>query len=88
MSDWQESFAKLEEKIQKATELFRQTQAENRRLREEVEKLRADLKDRSQHTDGSDRELAALKREREEVRARLERLLRQIDALTKPESAG
>lgn len=88
MSDWQDSFAKLEEKIQKAAEIFKQTQLENGRLREEVEKLRADLKERSKHSDGSSRELAALKREREEIRARLERLLRQIDALTKADSAG
>jgi FtsZ-binding cell division protein ZapB len=88
VSDWQDSFAKLEEKIQKAAELFKQTQVENSRLRDEVEKLRADLRERSRHSDGSSRELSALKREREEIRARLERLLQKIDALTKPDSAG
>ncbi|HEV2177873.1 MAG TPA: hypothetical protein VGW33_11845 [Terriglobia bacterium] len=83
-----DSFQKLEEKIAKAVEVFKHTQAEKRALEQEVEKLRAGAKDRSKQSEAQERELIALRREREEVRGRIEKLLDQIDALTKPDDAG
>lgn len=88
MSDSNQAFQKLEEKLLKAVEFFKQTQAEKRALQQELEDLKADCKDRSKRLDVLERELAVLRREREDVRERIEKLIQQIDVLTKPDSAG
>lgn len=81
-------FQLLEEKLTKVVENYRRTQLENRALMQEVEKLRAITKQGSQHQDALDRELQTLRKEREDVRARVERLLQQVDSLTKQDAAG
>ena len=80
-----EQFERLEEKLLKAIELFKRTQAEKRALEQEVEKLRAESKERSQGHSAMEKELIALRREREEVRTRVEKLLERIDVLTATE---
>ena len=88
MSNAVDNLQKLEEKLVKAVELFQRTQAENRSLRQQLEKLKADLKEHSADTETIDRELIALRREREEVRARVEKLVQRIDVLTSSDSEG
>ena len=88
MTENHDPFQKLEERISKVAELFKQSQAEKRALEHELEKMRAGAKERTQQWDAKERELIALRREREEVRSRVERLLEQVDALTKVDSAG
>lgn len=88
MTDWKDNFEKLEQKLSRVVELFKQAQSERRALREEVERLNVDFKERAKRGDTLDRELEALRREREDVRSRIEKLLEQIDMLTKPDSAG
>ena len=84
MVESNDHFAKLEEKLWKAVELFKETQREKTALQQELEKLRAEFKERAKHSDTQDRDLQALRREREDVRRRIEKLLEQIDVLTKP----
>jgi cell division septum initiation protein DivIVA len=86
VSDSTDSLQKLEERLIKALDLFQRTQEENRSLRQQVEKLKADLKEQSKEAETLDRELVALRREREEVRSRLEKLLERIDVLTSNDS--
>jgi len=88
MTESIDHLGKLEEKIVKAAELFRQAQADRRSLQQEIEKLRADFKDRLKRADAQEQELQALRREREDVRNRIEKLLAQIETLTKADSAG
>ncbi len=83
--DPKDQFERLEEKLLKAIELFKRTQAEKRALEQEVEKLRAESRERAQDNSAMEREVIALRREREEVRSRVEKLLERIDALTNPE---
>jgi len=85
MAEPNDQFARLEEKLLKAIELFKRTQAEKRALEQEVDKLKADHKERSQDHSAMERELIALRREREEVRSRVEKLVERIDAMTLPE---
>jgi FtsZ-binding cell division protein ZapB len=77
-----EQFERLEEKLLKAIELFKRTQAEKRALEQEVEKLKGETKEHAQGVSAMERELIALRREREEVRSRVEKLVERIDALT------
>jgi FtsZ-binding cell division protein ZapB len=88
MPDSLEQFRKLEEKLLKAAEAFKQGRAENRELEEEIERLRAEMKERAKRWDAQEKDIATLRREREEVRERIEKLIDQIDVLTKAERVG
>lgn len=88
MTDSNDPFQRLEEKVFKAAEVFRRAQEEKRALRQEVEKLKTDAKERARRCEGLEHEVIALRKEREDVRSRVERLLEEIDSLTKTESAG
>ena len=88
MPDSIDHFQKLEEKLLKAIELFKRTQTVNRALEQDVDKLRIESKERVKLMDTLERELVALRREREEVRVRIEKLLERIDALTGSDSEG
>jgi hypothetical protein len=61
----------LESKVHRALEMLSQARAENARLREELS--------------ARDRQSGTLERERQEVRQRVERLVKQVDALIKDE---
>ena len=88
MKDWEGSFQKLEQRLTRAVELFQQTQADKLHLREELEKLRAEYKERARRLETLERESQTLRREREDVRGRIEKLLQQIDKLTKGDSSA
>ena len=86
MADPSDQFQRLEEKLSKAIEVFKQAQADKRALEQQVEKLRSEMKERTQESSGMERELIALRKEREEVRGRLEKLLQRLDGLIKSEA--
>jgi chromosome segregation ATPase len=79
---------KLEEKLSKVAEAFKRTQAENRSLIQQLEKLKADSGEGFRQRDSLEREIQTLRSEREDVRNRVAKLLEQVDALTKQDSAG
>jgi FtsZ-binding cell division protein ZapB len=83
VADPNDPFERLEQKLSQAIDLFKRTQADNRALVQDAEKLKEEAKTRSQSTGALERELVALRREREEVRARVEKLVERIDELTK-----
>ena len=86
MADPSDQFQRLEEKLGKAIEVFKQAQADKRALEQQVEQLRREMKERTQESSGLERELIALRREREDVRGRLEKLLQRLDGLIKSDS--
>jgi chromosome segregation ATPase len=88
MTNSNDPLEQLEAKLLKVVELFKRTQAERRALQQEVDKLRADLKEPLKRAHALEQELQALRRERDSVRVRVEKLLEQIEALTTSESAG
>ena len=81
-----DQFERLEEKLGKAIELFKRTQAEKLALERDLEKFRRETKDHSQALSAMEKELIVLRREREDVRARVEKLLERIDVLISSES--
>lgn len=87
MTDSADSFQKFEEKIARAIEVVKRVQSEKKALELELERVKSAAKERAREWDAQERELVALRREREEVRSRVEKLLDQIDSLT-AESAG
>ncbi len=88
MSATQVKFEQLKKKLRKAVEVFKQAQAEKRALERDLERSKADYKLGSKGSAALEKELQALRREREEVRSRVEKLVEQIELLTKPDSAG
>ncbi len=88
MSDFLDQFRKLEEKLLKVSEAFKQSRAEYRELQEELDRLRAEYKERAKRWDVQEKDLEGLRREREDVRERIEKLIEHIDVLTKAERAG
>jgi uncharacterized coiled-coil DUF342 family protein len=88
VTDPNEQFQRLEEKLLKAIDVFKQTRAEKRALEQDAEKLRLEIKERAQQISVMERELIALRREREDVRARVDKLLKRLDVLTSSVSEG
>jgi chromosome segregation ATPase len=88
VTDPNEQFQRLEEKLLKAIDVFRQTRVEKRALEQDAEKLRVEIKERAQQISVMERELIALRREREDVRARVDKLLKRLDVLTSSGSEG
>jgi chromosome segregation ATPase len=88
VTDPNEQFQRLEEKLLKAIDVFKQTRAEKRALEQDAEKLRLEIKERAQQISVLERELIALRREREDVRARVDKLLKRLDVLTSSVSEG
>ena len=80
--DLNESFQQLEEKLSKASEVFRRTLAEKQDLEKALEMLKDGTGDSRKRLEALQNEVKTLRREREEVRVRIEKLLSQIEQLT------
>ena len=86
--DLNDSFQQLEEKLSKAGEVFRRAVTEKHDLEKAFEKLKLDTGDSRKRLEALQNEIQVLRREREEVRVRVEKLLGQIEQLTGPDSTG
>lgn len=82
-----DSFLALEEKIYRTIELLKQAREGQAAAEREARRLREQISGRDDETEFLRREVVALRREREEVRARVEKLVKQIDSLTADDSA-
>ena len=79
-------FQSLEDKIYRTIELLKAAREARSHAERDASRLRQQLKDRDHETDQARAELVTLRKEREEVRTRVEKMLKQIDALTSAES--
>ena len=78
-------FRSLEEKILKTIELLKVERAAKATAERAAERLREQLSEREEEFDALRAELVGLRREREEVRTRVEKMLGQIESLTAEE---
>ncbi len=76
-----EDFPALEEKIYKAIELLKSARTAKAAAERDAQRLRDQLEQREEELEMLRSEVIALRKEREEVRGRVERMLKQIDAL-------
>jgi len=83
-----DSFRKLEEKVLRVGEILKRSQEEKRALQLELEKWRSGSKEESKRLSALEKELEALRRERDDIRLRIEKIIQQIDVLTTPEAGG
>jgi chromosome segregation ATPase len=88
----EDSFDLLEEKVRKAADLVKRLRKENRGLEDDLGKARAKLHETEKRAEGLEksgdhgkeglqRELASLKRERQEVRGRIAKLVEVLEGL-------
>jgi len=82
-----DDFLALEEKIYRTIELLKQAREGQAAAEREARRLREQISGRDEETESLRRDVVALRREREEVRGRVEKMLKQIDALTADDSA-
>ena len=88
MSNPNDSFQKLEEKVLRVGEILKRSQEEKRALQQQLEQARGGTKDQTKRLESLEREVETLRRERDEVRARIEKIIQQIDMLTTPEAGA
>ena len=88
MSNPNDAFEKLEEKVLRIAEILKRAQDEKRALQQELDQRKSGSKEESKRISTLEKELAALREERDEVRARVEKIIQQIDVLTSPEAGG
>ena len=75
-------FTTLEEKIYRTIELLKAARAARTAAERDLERVKAQLEEREEETDRMRNELVTLRKEREEVRTRVEKLMAQIDELS------
>jgi len=80
-------FKSLEEKVLRTIELLKSARDAKAAAERDAFRLREQLNEREEEVDTLRQELVALRRDREEVRTRVEKMLGQIEALTSEESA-
>jgi septal ring factor EnvC (AmiA/AmiB activator) len=75
-------FKSLEEKVLRTIELLKSARDAKAAAERDASRLREQLNEREEEVDTLRHELVGLRREREEVRTRVEKMLGQIEALT------
>jgi chromosome segregation ATPase len=83
-----DDFHALEEKIYRTIELLKEAREAKTAAERTAARLREQLEGHDGQTQALRAEVVALRREREEVRTRVEKMLKQIEALTQEESGG
>jgi len=78
-------FKSLEEKILRTIELLKSAREAKAVAERDTARLREQLNEREEEIESTRHELVSLRRERDEVRTRVEKMLSQIEALTEEE---
>lgn len=79
-------FQALEEKVYRTIELLKAAREAKVAVERDAARLREQMEAREEEVETLRNENVSLRREREEVRGRVEKMLRQIDAITAGES--
>lgn len=76
-----DDFQTLEEKVYRTIEMYKASRQAHATAQNDNQRLRQQLQDRDEEIDGLRRETVQLKKEREEIRARVEKMLAQIESI-------
>ena len=82
-----DDFHALEEKVYRTIELYKQAREARSAAERDVQRLRQQLEEREEEVELLRREAVGLKRDREEVRTRVENMLRNIEELAEEEAS-
>lgn len=76
-----DDFSALEEKVYRTIELYKSARNSQAAAERDAQRLREQLDERDQQLISLRRETVQLKKEREEIRGRVEKMLEQIDSI-------
>jgi hypothetical protein len=83
-----DDFQALEDKVYRTIELYKAAREAKASAERDVQRLRQQLEEREEQSEQLRRELVQLRKDREEVRARVEKMLHQIEALGEEQAAS
>jgi len=83
-----DDFHALEQKIYRTIEMLKEAREAKAAAERTAARLREQVDGRDDQTQALRAEVVSLRKEREEVRTRIEKMLKQIEALTQEESGG
>ena len=83
-----ENFQALEEKIYRTIELYKAAKEAKATAERDVKRLREQLEQREEENDTLRRELVQLRKDREDIRGRVEKMLGQMENLAQEQAAS
>jgi predicted nucleic acid-binding Zn-ribbon protein len=83
-----EDFEALEEKVYRTIELYKAAKEARATAERDAKRLREQLEEREEENETMRRELIQLRKDREDIRGRVEKMLSQMDSLTQEQAAG
>lgn len=83
-----DDFQALEEKVYRTIEMYKAAREASATSERDVQRLRAQLEERDEEVETLRREAVQLRKDREEVRSRVEKMLGQIDAISEEKAAS
>jgi len=83
-----DDFQALEDKVYRTIELYKAAREGKAAAERDAQRLRQQLEEREEQSEQLRRELLQLRKDREEVRARVEKMLHQIEALSEEQAAS
>ena len=83
-----EDFQALEEKVYRTIELYKAAKEAQATAERDLKRLREQLEQREEENDALRRELVQLRKDREDIRGRVERMLSQMDSLAQEQEAS
>lgn len=83
-----EDFQALEEKVYRTIELYKAAKDARATAERDAKRLREQLEEREEENETMRRELVQLRKDREDIRIRVEKLLSQMETLTQEQAAS
>jgi predicted nucleic acid-binding Zn-ribbon protein len=83
-----EDFQALEEKVYRTIELYKAAKDARATAERDAKRLREQLEEREEENEAMRRELVQLRKDREDIRVRVEKLLSQMETLTQEQAAS
>ena len=83
-----DDFQALEDKIYRTIEMYKAAREARVSAERETQRVRQQLKERDEEIENLRREAVQLRKDREEVRHRVEKIMRQIDAVSEEQVAS
>jgi septation ring formation regulator EzrA len=83
-----EDFQSLEEKVYRTIELYKAAKEARATAERDVQRLREQLEQREEANDAMRKELVQLRKDREDIRGRVERMLSQMETVAQEQAAS
>ena len=83
-----EDFEALEEKVYRTIELYKAAKEARGTAERDVKRLREQLEEREEENETMRRQLIQLRKDREDIRGRVEKMLSQMESLTQEQAAS